>query len=208
MVFTAELVSSLLIPDHNLAFGISFILFTFVLLPTLFVLMTVIIFFLVYYPKVSEVVKGLSRIHKQLWSRIRIETIEISQTLPLDYVPRPSELPDCSMRASWFVGLLSFPPQGPTFFFFFFFPTTFFSCAPPFYHLRTTSSRCITHNAQPDPWSLSLGFNGDYSCTLFLLFMPLLVWLRWFTLLEFSARPIDYGLSRLWSWIPQRHHQQ
>ena len=49
-----EVLSHLLIApnDHNqLAFGVSLFLFTFMFLPTLFVLVAVIIFFLFYYPR-------------------------------------------------------------------------------------------------------------------------------------------------------------
>lgn len=43
-----------LLPGHRLAVGLSLFLFTFMFLPTLVVLIAVIVFFLIYYPRWSK----------------------------------------------------------------------------------------------------------------------------------------------------------
>ncbi|KAI9933540.1 hypothetical protein ASPWEDRAFT_43364 [Aspergillus wentii DTO 134E9] len=45
-------------PSHGVALGLSFVLFTFMFLPTLVVLLAVIVFFAVYYPRLRKPVNS------------------------------------------------------------------------------------------------------------------------------------------------------
>lgn len=49
-----EIMQRKLIPSQGVAFGLSFFLFTFMFLPTLVILLAVVVFFSIYYPKLRK----------------------------------------------------------------------------------------------------------------------------------------------------------